>query len=497
LSQSPLLRTPPFPHADRKRAAVSVTAERTSGEVDPARADRLFALIREARVGGCFWDEANDPWSLPSDATIRTAGDDERIAIGAFRGMTVRVTAPGRFGSPGSGPDPLAIARHLLIATRYRNPFDGRAIEVEQAVALLAEWRRQIDANRGITVAMGMAWWKRREIATFLWSGCQGIPRFIRNDAVACGIAKRTNGAIAVWPSRISSALTQRAAGQSSPIVRVEDGFIRSVGLGSALHPPYSVTVDRLGMHYDPAQPSELEGMLETANFPPALLARAEALRRLIVERGVGKYGGRLGAALPQRQPGRRLVLVTGQVSDDLSVLSGGGDVEGNADLLARARALEPDAEIWFRPHPDVDAGHRRGAIPDAEALRHADRVIREGSMAELLERVDGIHVLTSLSGFEALLRGRDVTTHGTPFYAGWGLTRDLAPPVARRSRRLTLDQLAAATLILYPRYLDPVTGLPCPVETLVARFGQQMRPRQRWLIHLRSIQGRLIRNRT
>ena len=121
-------------------------------------------------------------------------------------------------------------------------------------------------------------------------------------------------------------------------------------------------------------------------------------------------------------------MLVTGQVSDDLSVLSGGGDVDGNADLLARVRALEPDAEIWFRPHPDVDAGHRRGAIPDAEALRYADRVVREGGMAELLERVDGIHVLTSLSGFEALLRGRDVTTHGTPFYAGWGLTRDLAP---------------------------------------------------------------------
>ena len=279
MNWQPLLRTPPFPHFNRKRAAVSVPADHTSGEVDPARADRLFALLREARVGGGFWDEANDPWSLPSDAAIRAHGDDERSAIGAIRGLAVMVTAPGRFGSPGSGPDPMAIARHLLIATRYRDPFDGRAIEAEQAVALLAEWRRQIDANRGITVAMGMAWWKRREIATFLWSGHQGRPRFIRSDAVACGIAKRTNGAIAVWPSRISSALSKSAANQSTPIVRVEDGFIRSVGLGSALHPPYSVTVDRLGMHYDPARPSELERMFETARLParPARACRSAA----------------------------------------------------------------------------------------------------------------------------------------------------------------------------------------------------------------------------
>jgi capsular polysaccharide export protein len=75
-----------------------------------------------------------------------------------------------------------------------------------------------------------------------------------------------------------------------------------------------------------------------------------------------------------------------------------------------------------------------------------------------LLQQVDAVHVLTSLAGFEALLRGKPVTCYGQPFYAGWGLTADMIP-LARRSRRLALDELVAAALILYPVYLSRVTN--------------------------------------
>ncbi len=63
------------------------------------------------------------------------------------------------------------------------------------------------------------------------------------------------------------------------------------------------------------------------------------------------------------------------------------------------------------------------------------------------------------------------MTTHGLPFYAGWGLTDD--PGCPRRTRRLTLDELVAGALILYPRYVDPRTGLPCPPEVLVQRLAE------------------------
>jgi len=197
---------------------------------------------------------------------------------------------------------------------------------------------------------------------------------------------------------------------------------------------------------------------------------------------------------VPARQPGRRLVLVPGQVEDDMSVLAGGGGLTSNLELLRRARALEPEAEIWFRPHPDVDAGHRKGAVPDIEILAHADRIVRGGGMAPLLDAVDAVHVLTSLTGFEALMRGRAVTCHGTPFYAGWGLTRDLAGVPARRARVLALDALVAAVLILYPRYLDPVTALPCPPEVLVGRMANASATnRHGWIAPLRRWQGRLM----
>jgi capsular polysaccharide export protein len=82
------------------------------------------------------------------------------------------------------------------------------------------------------------------------------------------------------------------------------------------------------------------------------------------------------------------------------------------------------------------------------------------------------------------------VITHGQPFYAGWGLTRDLAAPIARRNRLLTLEQLVAATLILYPRYVDPVTRLPCPPEVLTQRLSVGMMPKSGFLQTLRSMQG-------
>ena len=91
-------------------------------------------------------------------------------------------------------------------------------------------------------------------------------------------------------------------------------------------------------------------------------------------------------------------------------------------------------------------------------------------------------------------MRGRSVTVHGMPFYAGWGLTRDLAQPSVRRGRQLTVDQLVAAALILYPRYLDPVTRLPCGPEIMVDRMADGSTPPMTWLIALRALQGKFRR---
>jgi capsular polysaccharide export protein len=531
---TPLLHAPPFPGAD---ATVSRAGDAAIAEpLAPTVIDRLFAAIRAARVGGCFWaapatpgsaktivrgslaeagslldradpatvlavprDDATDPWSLlRAGLTLIAHGDDPWVALAIIAGCEVRLLSAGRFGVPGA--DPAAQRGRVaadLLHTRYRNPYTGAATGIDETIALLAEWRRLFAANRGIVAGCGFSWWKRREIARFLWTPTQRL-RFFRSEASALGYARRQGGAVAVWPSRVSAAMVEQAAAQGVPLVRVEDGFVRSVGLGSNLVPPSSVTVDRRGIHYDPARESDLEHLLAHDDFPPELLVRAAHLRETIVRAGISKYASGGAHVFPERVPGKRLVLVPGQVEDDMSVRLGGAGLTSNLDLVRRARALEPDAEIWFRPHPDVDAGHRAGAVRDADALLHADRVVRGGGMAALLDIVDGVHVLTSLSGFEALLRGRDVTCHGVPFYAGWGLTRDLAAVPDRRGRALTLDALVAGVLIAYPRYLDPVTGLPCAPEILIRRMQDgAAHNRLGWVTRVKQVQGRLMKRRT
>lgn len=449
------------------------------------------ALERFVESSGGQWCGDADPWSALDGAEQLIAhGNDEWVPIARVAGLKVQLLSAGVFGKPGDPDEELdARALEAIGAPSYVDPFTGQASTATATIDLLADWRRTIDANRSIVVAGGIAWWKRKEIRSFLWSPDRTL-QIVSQPAKAMKIAGARKGRAAIWSSKISPDLEDGSA----PLVRVEDGFIRSLGLGSNLVPPLSIVVDRSGIHFDPSRPSDLEAFLATTNFTPELLKRAKALREVIVAARISKYGAGEALPVPARQRARRLVLVPGQVEDDRSVVCGGGGLRSNLELLRRVRALEPDSEIWFRPHPDVDAGHRRGAILDADVLNLADHIVRGPPMASLLDAVDGVHVLTSLTGFEALLRGRDVTCHGTPFYAGWGLTRDLGTVPDRRNRRLRLDELVAGVLILYPRYLDPVTGIPCAPEVLIQRMAQFNAPnRQGWVEPIRRWQGQFM----
>jgi capsular polysaccharide export protein len=143
--------------------------------------------------------------------------------------------------------------------------------------------------------------------------------------------------------------------------------------------------------------------------------------------------------------------------------------VRTNLALLQAVRAANPDAVILYKPHPDVEAGLRPGAI-DAAGL--ADMILSRADPAALLDQVQEVWTMTSLLGFEALVRGLPVTCLGVPFYAGWGLTRDLGAVPDRRTARPDLAQLVHAALIAYPRYWDPVSRRACPVEVALDRLS-------------------------
>jgi len=100
----------------------------------------------------------------------------------------------------------------------------------------------------------------------------------------------------------------------------------------------------------------------------------------------------------------------------------------------------------------------KMGSLSKTNRSQSNKQVVTDVAMGELLSAVNEVHVLTSLAGFEALLRGKSVTCYGQPFYAGWGLTEDQSP-IARRTRRVTLNELVAGALILYPTYVSRTTG--------------------------------------
>ncbi len=440
---------------------------------------------RVARASGVILPEPSDLWTLIASARSVHAAPDDDLAIVA-----------GLLGVPVFGPDEAPVAperlreaaRARIAAASYRDCFSGEAVDAAQAVAQLADWRRHLDGNQGIAAASGMAFWKREAMRHFLWDGVRSPP-FLPTEK-GLRRARKQGAVLAVWPSRVSSDVLEQS---DVAIARVEDGFLRSRGLGAALHPPGSVVVDRLGIYYDARRPSDMEKLLATHVFSPGLEARAARLRAAIRASAVTKYGRDAGRMIDLPY-GRRTVLAVGQVEDDLSVAYGGAGVAGNLDLLKRVRAAEPDAFIVYRPHPDVQAGLRKGHLGDAVVLAHADCIDTGSPLMELVQAVDEVHVLSSLTGFEALMRDRPVSVHGMPFYAGWGLTRDLVQPNERRGRQLSLDQLVAGALILYPLYLDPVTRLPCGPEVMVERLASGAPLPVSWLIRLRTLQGKLQR---
>jgi capsular polysaccharide export protein len=240
-------------------------------------------------------------------------------------------------------------------------------------------------------------------------------------------------------------------------LLRVEDGFLRSVGLGADLIDPISWVVDQSGMYYDATGPSDLEIHLARGSWTQQQLQRARKLQHQLVERAITKYN--LSASSWQRPSGaQRVVLVVGQVESDASIRFGAPQIRSNLDLLQAVRAAEPDAYVVYKPHPDVVAGLCRAGHREEAARHSCDELLIRGSIESLFEQVDAIHVLTSLAGFEALLRGVAVHCWGLPFYAGWGLTQDQLD-CPRRGRSLPLEALVHASLIDYPRYVSRRSG--------------------------------------
>ncbi len=453
------------------------------GHFGPADEDRRTRLL----------DAPVSPWSLFAGAravyTVSSQLGFEAIIAGhrphvfgqpfyAGWGLSHDIYPPARRGRVLDAAQPFAGA--MLLYPTWYDPFHDRLGRFEDALGALEAQTRAWREDAQGHVAAGMRLWKRQPLQRFF--GRHRRLRFAEGPR-AVSLARAEGRGLLVWAGKETPELSGAAARAELPLRRVEDGFLRSRGLGAELVPPLSLVTDDLGIYYDPSRPSRLERLLAgAAALSPAALDRAERLRSAVVDAGLSKYNLALDSTsermAAKEARGRRRILVPGQVEDDASILRGAGAVRTNLGLLKEARRRNPDALITYKPHPDVEAGLRSGRVSPQDLAPLADRVATRADPAALIAETDEIWTMTSLLGFEALLRGKSVTCLGTPFYAGWGLTRDLAPPCPRRGTALSLAALVHGALIDYPRYLDPVSGLPCPPEIAVERLACGTIPR-------------------
>ncbi|HWL54755.1 MAG TPA: hypothetical protein VNQ90_20100 [Chthoniobacteraceae bacterium] len=452
-----LVKTHPEVFSGRKAGCLDLKRWRDSPRVKVLPYDvHPVSLLQEARAVYVVTSQLGFEallWGKP----VRTFG----MPFYAGWGLTEdHLPAPERRGS--ATLDQLVHAA-LIRYPRYIDPERSVSCEAESAIDWMGLQRKGRERFPAVLHAPGFSFWKRRFLRHY----------FPGTRLVFSNTTPPARSTVLVWGNR------RPRFPHGGDIIRIEDGLLRSKGLGSELVAPRSLLVDRQGIHYDASKPSDLETLLATTHFDEALTRRAASLVQALVCGRVSKYNlpfrpwsPAAGFSTDHAGKARRIVLVIGQVEGDASLQYGSPGLQSNRTFLRRVREGNPGAWVVYKPHPDVVAGLRPGGASRQELGKWCDEMAPDASLDDLFRFADEIHVLTSLTGFEALLRGGKVVCHGVPFYAGWGLTSDVIP-IPRRQRHLSLEELVAGALILYPLYLGNA-GLTTPerVMELLAEEG-------------------------
>lgn len=419
-----------------------------------------FEALLAGKPVTCFGQPWYAGWGLTDDRHPQSAG------LAARRGNATLID--------------LFIAAYIRYS-RYRHPVTGNASTLGNVVDWLSQQRRHRLTRDGTLWVPGLSLWKSTILKPYLQTSENRV-RFARQCPTAT--------ALIAWGTYGEAQWQQQAKQQGLPLWRMEDGFIRSSGLGSDLVAPLSLVLDKTGIYYDATRPSDLETLLNASKLNSCQRQRADVLRRCLVEYKLSKYNLGGDWQLPPQATGKRVLLVPGQVEDDASIATGARSINTNLDLLRTVRERNPDAFIVFKPHPDVLVGNRKGAVSSFEVANWADCQALDADIIQCIQHADEVHTITSLSGFEALLHGKKVFCYGLPFYAGWGLTHD-EHLTNRRTRLLSLTDLVWQTLITYPTYIHPQRLEPITVEEAVQWL--RTAPRGEMKVSQKSI-GRLAR---
>lgn len=339
-----------------------------------------------------------------------------------------------------------------FLYTKYYNPYSEELSDIFDVMKTIVQFREIYKANSGRLFFFGFLWYKRFYIKHYFKSDNNQII-YISSLKKLKKYNLNKNDKAFIWGKTYEKSELLK---YFKNISIVEDGFIRSVGLGSNYAIPYSLVVDDVGIYFDPNTPSRLEYILKNTDFNDKLIQEAKEIRKLILDNSFSKYNCLKHKKLPKRE--QKTILIPAQVEDDASIKCGGLGYD-TLKLIKQVRAENPEAHIIYKVHPDVAAGNRKGLKDEKIILKYCDEIITDISIDSCIKACDEVHTITSTAGYDALIRDKVVVTYGAPFYAGWGLTidRNISPEIlSRRDRKLTTNELIVGTIALYPRYANP-----------------------------------------
>ena len=289
---------------------------------------------------------------------------------------------------------------------------------------LLGYYKQYRQPNQRLALVVGMLPWQDLVGCWVLESSHIQIQRHFNQRYFELWLKpfiNRVNPVIYIWGYKAPDYFIEYIREQGLDIFFVEDGFIRSGPDDESGAPPLSIVMDSQAPYFDTTRPNDLTDLI--ANFDFEQIGYDEALAQELLDyyisHRVSKYNHQpyVDVVPIYGVKNKKRILVLGQVPHDDSLKYGGGIGITLLDVVNKAIKENPEAQIIVKPHPMT--------LNDpsiVSALTELDCFILTQSihLVDALETIDHVYTITSLGGFEALLRGKKVTVLGRPFYAEW-----------------------------------------------------------------------------
>ncbi|MGP9517874.1 capsular polysaccharide export protein, LipB/KpsS family [Psychrobacter sp. AOP7-C1-14] len=228
----------------------------------------------------------------------------------------------------------------------------------------------------------------------------------------------KVNPVIYIWGYKAPQYFIEYVREQGLDIFFLEDGFIRSGPDDDSSAPPLSIVMDSQAPYFDTTRPNDLTDLIANFDFEQNGYDETLAQEMLdyYVSHRVSKYNHQpyVDVVPIYGIKSKERILVLGQVPHDDSLKYGGGEGITLLDVVNQAIEENSDAQIIVKPHPmTLDDTSLVSILTALDCLILTQPI----HLVDALETIDHVYTITSLGGFEALLRGKKVTTLGEPFY--------------------------------------------------------------------------------